>query len=415
MRPSLFRREAVEFARERPLGDVALIRPLSSSFLTAGAVIIALAVLAFAFWGEYTHKAHVVGYLAPTRGVIKVYPPSAAIVVTRQVKEGQRVARGDPLFVLSTDHGSLITPEVQAAAIAQLRQRRDSLRTDLAQQRSIAQIEHHSLEQRVASMEQEAVQVKAQISTQQARLRSAQSTLDRHQMLLAQKFVSEAVVQQKQEELLEQQARLQALERNSVGLQRDLGALKLEVGSSSLKAETQRQGIEREVSLLEQQLTEYEARRTLVIAAPADGIVTTVLAEEGQNATLSTPLLSILPADAELQAQLLVPSRSIGFIAVKQTVALRYQAFPYQRFGIYRGRITEISKTLINPGDAALPVPLQEPAYRVTVALESQSVNAYHQLVCLQAGMLLDADVLLDHRRLIEWVFDPLFSLTRRI
>jgi membrane fusion protein len=75
----------------------------------------------------------------------------------------------------------------------------------------------------------------------------------------------------------------------------------------------------------------------------------------------------------------------------------------------------EISKTLINPGDAALPLSLQEPAYRVTVALESQSVNAYHQLVSLQAGMLLDADVLLDHRRLIEWVFDPLFSLTRRV
>jgi membrane fusion protein len=415
MRPTLFRREAVEFARERPLGEVALIRPLSSSSLTAGAMVIALTVIAFAFWGEYTRKAHVVGYLAPTKGVIKVYPPSAATVVTRQVKEGQRVARGDPLFVLTTDHGSLVTPEVQAAAIAQLRQRRDSLKTDLAQQQGIAEIEHHSLEQRVASMEQEAVQVKAQIATQQARLKSAQSTLDRHQALLAQNFVSVAVVQQKREELLEQQARLQAFERNRVGLQRDLGALKLEVGSSALKAETQRQGIEREISLLEQQLTEYEARRALVIAAPADGIVTTVLAEQGQNATTSTPLLSILPADAELQAQLLVPSRSIGFISVKQTVALRYQAFPYQRFGIYRGRVVEISKTLINPSDATLPVMLQEPAYRVTVALEAQSVNAYHELVSLQAGMLLDADVLLDHRRLIEWVFDPLYSLTRRV
>jgi membrane fusion protein len=143
--------------------------------------------------------------------------------------------------------------------------------------------------------------------------------------------------------------------------------------------------------------------------------VTTVLAEAGQNATTTTPLLSILPADAELEAQLLVPSRSIGFISVNQTVALRYQAFPYQRFGTYRGRVIEISKTLINSGDTTLPVPLQEPAYRVTVTLDSQSVNAYQKQVLLQAGMLLDADVLLDHRRLIEWVFDPLYSLTRRI
>jgi len=415
MRTTLFRREAVDFASERPLGDVALIRPFSSAFLAAGGVILALALLAFAFWGEYTHKAHVAGYVAPTKGVIKVYPPSAATVVARQVKEGQRVTRGDPLFVLSTDHGSLTTPEVQAAAIAQLQQRRDSLRNDLTQQQSIAQIEQHSLAQRVSSMEQEAIQVKGQLATQRARVKSAEATVARHQALLAQKFVSEALMQQKQEELLDQQARLQALERNRVGLERDLGALRLEIGSSALKAETQRQSIERDISQLEQQVTEYEAKRALVIAAPADGIVTTVLAEAGQNATTTTPLLSILPADAELEAQLLVPSRSIGFISVNQTVALRYQAFPYQRFGTYRGRVIEISKTLINSGDTTLPVPLQEPAYRVTVTLDSQSVNAYQKQVLLQAGMLLDADVLLDHRRLIEWVFDPLYSLTRRI
>jgi membrane fusion protein len=415
MRTTLFRREAVDFASERPIGDVALIRPFSSGFLACGAVILASMLLAFAFWGEYTHKAHVTGYLAPTKGVIKVYAPAAATVMTRRVKEGQRVTRGDPLFVLTTDHGSLTTPEVQAAAIAQLQQRRDSLKTDLTQQQSIAEIEQHSLAQRVSSMEQEAVQVKAQLATQRARLKSAEATVARHQALLVQKFISEALMQQKQEELLEQQARLQALERNRVGLERDLGALRLEIGSSALKAETQRQSIERDVSQLEQQLTEYEAKRALVIAAPADGIVTTVLAEEGQNATTTTPLLSILPADAELEAQLLVPSRSIGFLAVNQTVALRYQAFPYQRFGSYRGHVVEISKTLINSGDTTLPVPLQEPAYRVTVMLDSQSVNAYQRPVALQAGMLLDADVLLDHRRLIEWVFDPLYSLTRRI
>jgi membrane fusion protein len=271
------------------------------------------------------------------------------------------------------------------------------------------------LEQRVASMQQEAVQLKAQLVTQQARVRSAQSALARYQALVKQKFVSEAVVQEKQDELLEQHGRLQVLQRGEVTLQRDLAALKLEVGSSALKAHSKREGIDREISQLDQQLTEYEAKRALVIAAPVDGTVTTVLAEEGQNAGTSAPLLSILPAGAQLQAELLVPSRSIGFIAREQTVALRYQPFPYQRFGLYRGRVTEISKTLISPGDTTLPVPLEGPAYRVTVALESQSVSAYGQQVPLQAGMTIDADVLLDHRRLLEWIFDPLYSLTRRV
>lgn len=414
MRPTLFRQHAVDAARERPLGSIALIRPLSAAWITAGAVLTALAVVAFACWGQYTRKATVTGYLSPTKGIIKVLASSTGTVVSRHVREGQRVNRGDTLFVLSTDQRSLSAPEVQAAAMATLHQRRDSLTHELEQHARLSGIEHHSLEERIAGMRQESIQLQAQMATQQARIRNAQSTVERHQKLLAQHFLSEAVVQQKQDDLLDQQGRLQVLQRSMVTLKRDLGALELDLNASGLKADTRRQAIEREIAQIDQQLTESEARRAVVIAAPADGVVTTVLAEEGQSATPTTPLLSILPAGAKLQAELLVPSRSIGFIAPAQQVALRYQPFPYQRFGWYEGRVSEISKTLISPGDATLPVPLREPAYRVTVTIDAQSVHAYGKEVPLQAGMSLEADVALDHRRLIEWIFDPLYSLTRR-
>ena len=211
-------------------------------------------------------------------------------------------------------------------------------------------------------------------------------------------------------------ARLQVLQRNGVTLQRDLAALKLEVGSSALKADTKREGIEREISQLDQQLTEYEAKRALVIAAPADGTVTTVLAEEGQNAGTSTPLLSILPAGAQLQAELLVPSRSIGFIAREPDGGAALSAVSVSALrALSRPRDGDFEDA-DQPGrhHAAGPARM-EPAYRVTVALESQSVSAYGQQVPLQAGMTIDADVLLDHRRLLEWIFDPLYSLTRRM
>jgi membrane fusion protein len=136
---------------------------------------------------------------------------------------------------------------------------------------------------------------------------------------------------------------------------------------------------------------------------------------QGQTITTSTPLLSLVPAEAVLEAHLLVPSRAMGFIAPRQTVAIRYQAFPYQRFGSAKGCITAISKTLITPSEVTLPVPLHEPVYRVTVALEAQTVTAYGAEMPLQAGMVLDADIWLDQRRLLEWVFDPLYSITGRL
>jgi len=54
------------------------------------------------------------------------------------------------------------------------------------------------------------------------------------------------------------------------------------------------------------------------------------------------------------------------------------------------------------------------PIYRITVALTRQTAVAYGKAVPLQPGMQLEADVLIEKRRLIEWVFDPLFTLTGR-
>ena len=61
------------------------------------------------------------------------------------------------------------------------------------------------------------------------------------------------------------------------------------------------------------------------------------------------------------------------------------------------------------------PVALQEPAYRVTVKIESQAVRTERAAVPLQPGMQLDADVWLERRRLVEWLFEPLLTVARRV
>ena len=415
MRTTLFRKEALEHQQQRPLGDTILLRPLSFSLLTAFAVVSALAVLAFVTWGEYTRKATVKGYLAPTQGLIKVYAPEAGTLIEKHAHDGQVVRKGQPLFVLSTERSSRETTETQAAAIEQLRDRRDSLARSAEQQASIDQIQKRTVEEKLRGMQAELRQLDAEIQTQEQRVAGAKVILERNQALLEQHFVSPVQLQQRKDELLDQRGRLQSLQRNRMTLTRDLGALRLEHDSLDLKAQTQRAATEREMSTLTQQMTEYESRRNVVITAPSDGTVTTILAERGQMATPSVPLLSILPSGAQLEAQLLVPTRAVGFIAPKQSVALRYQAFPYQRFGSYRGRVTQVSRTLITPNEANLPVALEEPVYRVTVALLGQSVQAYGDAVPLQAGMLLDADVWIDRRRIIEWIFDPILSVSGRL
>jgi membrane fusion protein len=415
MRSTLFRPEVLDARQAPQLGTVLLAQPLALSLLTGLCALVAFAVVVFGCMADYTRKAHVSGYLVPTHGLIKVYTPQAGTLIERRVEEGQRVKRGDALYVLSTEHSSLQARDVRAQAISQLRERRSSLLRELDQQATLAKMAQRELRDRLHGLSSELVQMDEAIATQTERLARGRHTFERYEELARGKFVSEMHLAQQRDQVAEQQARLQALERTRSTLARDLRTLNAELAQQDPRTASARAALERAILALDQELTEHESRRSQVITAPVDGVVTTILAERAQSATPSAPLLSILPEGAALQAQLFVPSRSVGFIALQQPVALRYQAFPFERFGRQGGVVKEISRTLITPGEAALPVVLNEPVYRVTVSLDRQAVRAYGKEMPLQAGMLLDADIALDRRRLIEWVFEPLLAVAGRV
>jgi membrane fusion protein len=177
--------------------------------------------------------------------------------------------------------------------------------------------------------------------------------------------------------------------------------------------------IDRNIATLEQELAETEARRRIILAAPHEGTVTAIQAEPGGRADTTFPLLSIVPLGSKLEAQLFSPSRAIGFVRTGQRVLLRYQAFPYQKFGHYEGIVASVSRSAVSPGELTQQLAnlaslygQNEAVYRITVSLASQTVKAYGEAIPLQPGMQLEAAVLIESRPLIEWVFDPLFTVT---
>ena len=99
-------------------------------------------------------------------------------------------------------------------------------------------------------------------------------------------------------------------------------------------------------------------------------------------------------------------------------VLLRYQAYPYQKFGHQIGKVERITRSALSGADLGIPLGKAQPGesyYRVTVELAKQSVTAYGQQEQLKPGMGLDADILGEKRRLIEWIFEPLYSLRGKV
>ena len=167
------------------------------------------------------------------------------------------------------------------------------------------------------------------------------------------------------------------------------------------------QALRNELSAAEQRMAEIKGRGAYVIRAPAAGRVSTLQATAGQNADPQRLQLEIIPEDSVLQAELFLPARAVGFVETGQPVRILYDAFPYQHFGTYRGRVVRVSQTILTSSDAAGPIKLNEPAYRVTAAIERPDIDAYGKRVPLQPDMLLKADVILERRSLISWLTNP--------
>ncbi len=418
----LFRREALDARQTNGLGDIVLVRPISFTVLTCLATALAVSVAAFFFFASYTKRSTISGQLVPVGGLVKVYVPQAGIVFETFVHEGQRVKRGEPLLTISSERYGSDAEPVQAGISRQLEHRRDSLRGELEKVLRLQLDERDSLSNKVASLQRELAILARQADSQQRLVALSSDATQRYQGLMDKGYISVDQLQQRQAELLGQRQALQGLERERAALQQQLTERRNELAGLGARQANQQADIQRQLSALEQNLAESEAKRTLLVTAPETGIATAVLADIGQTVDNSRPLLSIIPADAPLQAELYAPSKSIGFIKPGDPVLIRYQAYPYQKFGQYQGRVRSISRTSVPFAElasmaGAVPGLAKdgEQLYRLQISLDKQMVTAYGQPRPLQSGMLLDADVLQDTRRLYEWVLEPLYSLTGKL
>ncbi|TGR42060.1 HlyD family efflux transporter periplasmic adaptor subunit [Mesorhizobium sp. M00.F.Ca.ET.151.01.1.1] len=413
MSRDLFRTEVVEAKRTSWLGEVSLVQPIRYQLIAYGALVAAVAVIVFLTLGTYTRRSTVEGRLVPSGGMASVLAPATGVVNGLDVAEGQRVVIGQPVAVVTVPRATLSSGDTAAALEQRLQERQEGLRSAFAAQQQLFSAEASGLAEQLRHARSEVAQVEREISTRQSQVSIAYETLDRLRELQKNQYVGLIQVKQQQSAALEQVSAMQALERQAISTRRTIVQLQQamrELPGRNLATEA---NFQRDAATLSQEQLETEARGAIAIRAPVNGLVATQIVKPGQAVQAGQPLLSIIAGDGKLEAELLVPSRAIGFIEIGDNVLLRYQAYPYQKFGHQTGRVAQISRSALSHSELGTlrgSGHMQESFYKVTVALAKQSVTAYGRAEMLKPGMSLDAEILGEERRLIEWLFEPLLS-----
>lgn len=417
MSQGLFRQEVIDAKRADWLGSIIVAAPLSRWWLTALALMTAMIILLFLFFGHYTRRETVAGQLVPSAGLLNVAAPSPGTVTRLLVRDGQTVKAGDVLLDISSEQDSASLGDTHALVGQQLATQRARLQDDLANQTQSSRQQGEALQAKAALLRAQLAQVGGQLDLQRQQVDGNRQMLERIEPLVAKGFVSAVQMQQQRAALLEAQTQYRSLVRQQLDARQQLGAVQQQLAQLPLDEAARRNDTERQLAGVAQSIAQNEMQRAVVLRAPRDGVVSAVLLKEGQMVGAGQSLLSILPAGSALQAQLLVPSRAIGFIEPGSRVVMRYQAFAYQKFGQQYGRVADISRSALTPAEVEALVGQQprEPVYRVKVTLDSQRVLAYGHPEPVRPGMALDADILMERRRLIEWVFEPLYGAVHRL
>ena len=428
---TLFRPEVAAAESAQWLGCVRLHRPLSFTLVTTAALGMALALVAFAAWGEVNRKARLAGLLVPSQGSLNITAQQSGVLMELPIVEGQTVQAGDVLLVLHTEHRSMLNGalgDTSERAARQIETRQQSLSTERTLRELQTRQREQVLSDRIRSLQAQLRQAEEERSLQQRRVQLARNTLARNEQLASDGFVAAAQVQGKQEELIDADGRLQSMERQRLALQQDMQTLKGERAALAAQLQTDLNQIERSRSSLDQEMSENAARKSTVITAPYAGTVTALNLKVGQSVQTGQTLATLVPlADkakgAALQAHLFAPSRTAGFVRPGQTVYLRYAAYPYQKFGLHTGHITAVSATPFAPSELPPNLAQQliaqagsnEALYRINVQLDEQSVKAYGDNLQLKAGLTLEADVLQERRKVWEWVLEPVLAARQQM
>jgi membrane fusion protein len=407
----LFRQEAIEFQRgQGEFGEIALLQPVSTRLLAWLLTTVVGVAIVFLCFAEFSRKQTVPGFLIPAAGTMKVFPTRESVVSDLHVEEGQHVEAGDPLFSVVTPEVAADGEDVNAAKLLSMRQQRELLERQIAGEERTGAAERDRLKALIASGEAEIGDIRGQLEIQTERIGIAESLVSGTREMLAKGYMSAVEGRRREDTLLEHRQNLISLRRQLAEKQNKLAETKHTL--EALPTETARkiQPLRDEIAAIEQRRAEAKGRSSYVVRAPAAGRVAMLQVHEGQTVQPQRLQLEIVPENSPLRAELLIPTRAAGLARVGQEVRLLYDAFPYQNFGAYYGHITELSNTVVTKADAAGPIAPEEPVYKGVVVLDRPDVDANGRKVPLQAGMLLQAKIILDRRSLARWILDPLLS-----
>ncbi|QOV23722.1 HlyD family efflux transporter periplasmic adaptor subunit [Anabaenopsis elenkinii] len=255
-------------------------------------------------------------------------------------------------------------------------------------------------------------QLKKEQQESQRIFQRAQSDVKQAELRLTEQMSrNQATINQLKSDI--EQARLQ-VEAEENSYQTLLQAGKLAI----LRQQEQLKDIERQIAALQSEIRQTRSQITSlklqiqqrVVRSPIDGIVFELpVTKPGEVVQPGQRIAQIAPQNSEMILKAQIPIQDSGFLRVGIPVKIKFDAYPFQEYGIVPGKVNWIA-----PDSQVTQTPQGNlETFELEVALEQRYIQNGEQIIPLSPGQTANAEVIVRQRRVIDFVLDPFRKLQK--
>ncbi|MCL2713032.1 MAG: HlyD family efflux transporter periplasmic adaptor subunit [Alphaproteobacteria bacterium] len=403
------------------------------AWLTLAVIVSLFLALRFA---HFSRTESVRGLIASSLGSERLDAPRNGVIKEIYVKQGDTVHPGTAIYQIAmSDATSSAGESVVASEGRALTQQRANQVAEM--QRAEAFLKGANEQQ--AAVEREQKKVVAALDEQEKGMQElvdeAKAKVAHMREMVAKGYATQVQLDEYLRSKAEYERQLIEVRVRRVEQTRQETEKKREFQILLAEKESQRVNAGSQIAAIDARLTGLKTQSSMVVQSQSEGQVLSVNVTIGDSVEPGQHVALIGSPKAEALIVLDVPSRAIGLVKVGQSVVLKYDAFPYKTFGIQHGRVTSVAQaavsgpggakpdlgSLASLGGAALGAAaaggigaVKQSVYRVEVKPEKNEIMAYGEKRRLTLGSTLSAEIIVERRRLIDWVLDPVRAMGGR-
>ena len=371
--------------------------------------------LAFLFLGQYARTQAVSGFIEPKEGVVEVRASLSGVIQQVLVRENMLVEKDQPLLLVAGGKTLYDGVEENDLILEELIAQQSRIRQTMESTKEKYELDMEWNIFKEKSMTAEIVYIEQVIEKQRTRAAMYSEDYEAVRSLRAESFVSDADERTARSRYLSEEQTLSSLNQQLLNMNRELEQTRHTIAVQPLEFARESSVMENQLSDLAKEIALVRGQAEFVIKAPVRGRVTALTIKEGSLLGYGALAMNILPLNSDLHAVLVVPSSAAGFLETGQKVMLKYDSFPYQKFGAQEAVVSLVSEASISANEQMGSIITTQPSFVVYADLDSPSIQAYGEDRSIQPGMLLTAEIVLEERTLMEWILEPFYTLRGRV